>query len=40
MSNIISTSEKGLKTIEGGLWWPLAGLERGMIDWLSKVRLG
>jgi hypothetical protein len=23
-----------------GYWWPPAGLGKGMIDWLGKVRLG
>ncbi len=30
----------GVQTAEGGLRWLPAGLGKGMIDWLGKVRLG
>jgi len=31
---------KSFMAAEDCLWWPTAGLEKGMFYWLGKIRLG
>jgi len=35
----LSSKTKSLRTAEVGLWWLPAGLGKGMLHWLGKVRL-
>jgi len=39
-SNFKTFKTKNFRVAEDGLWWPPAGLGKGLLDWLGKVRLG
>jgi len=39
-SHAKTLKSQSFRAAEDGLWWPTAGLGKGMVDWLGKVRLG
>ena len=39
-SHVKTLKRQSFKAAEDGLWWPLAGLEKWIVDWLGKIRLG
>jgi len=39
-SHVASLKSYRFRATEGGLWWPPAGLVKGIINWIGKVRLG